>query len=143
MRDQMNRGLKLYIIKDYFENAQLPKFDDKSILYISKDSSLWQYVFYNFFVLFLIKHYLIYFQSDQIILIELTKLGDLTKNIKKIPMEKISNIQFKRGIICSKLSFMVDNEKFQFKMPNYLLNEKWQEANLENIIGNYFLTAKT
>lgn len=139
----MNNGFKLDKIKDYFELEKLPEFDDKSILYILKDASLWQYILFNFFATLLIKHYLIYFQPNQIILIKLTILGDLTKNIKKIPMEKITNLQFKRGTIRSKLSFMVDNQKFEFKLPNLLLVGKWQKANLKQIINDYFLSAKT
>lgn len=113
----MNRGLKLYIIKDYFENAKPPKFDDKSILYILKDASLWQYVFYNLFVVFLIKHYLIYFQPDQIILIELTKLGDLTKNIKKFQWKRLAIYNLKGAFyVVNYLSWSI-MKNFNLKCP--------------------------
>lgn len=85
----MNNGFKLDKIKDYFELEKLPEFDDKSILYILKDASLWQYILFNFFATLLIKHYLIYFQPNQIILIKLTLLGDLTKNIKKSQWKRL------------------------------------------------------
>lgn len=135
----MNDGLKLEKIKALFEKFKLPDFNSSSVIYGSIHPKLWKFALFQGAAVDDIKHYLIYFNSDEIILIGLTLTADLTNNVIRIPMTSISNLKFKKGWITSKLEFtMAGNKRYPFIVPNFVITAKWQKPNLTNIVTTYF-----
>lgn len=107
----MNDGLKLEKIKALFEKLELPDFNSSSVIYGSIHPKLWKFALFQGAAVDDIKHYLIYFNSDEFILIGLTLTADLTNNVIRIPMTSISNLKFKKGWITSKLEFTMAGKK--------------------------------
>lgn len=135
----MNDGLKLEKIKALFEKLELPDFNSSSVIYGSIHPKLWKFALFQGAAVDDIKHYLIYFNSDEIILIGLTLTADLTNNVIRIPMTSISNLKFKKGWITNKLEFtMAGNKRYPFIVPNFVITAKWQKPNLTNIVTTYF-----
>lgn len=135
----MNDGLKLEKIKALFEKLELPDFNSSLVIYGSSHPKLWKFALFQGAAVDDIKHYLISFNSDEIILIGLTLTADLTNNVIRIPMTSISNLKFKKGWITSKLEFtMAGNKRYPFIVPNFVITAKWQKPNLTNIVTTYF-----
>lgn len=135
----MNDGLKLEKIKALFEKLELPDFNSSSIIYGSIHPKLWRFALFQGAAAFDIKHYLIYFNSDEIILIGLTLGADLTNDVIRIPITSISNFKFKKGWITSKFEFtMAGNKRYPFIVPNFVFIAKWQKPNLTHIVSTYF-----
>lgn len=135
----MNDGLKLEKIKALFEKLELPNFNSSSVIYGSIHPKLWRFALFQGAAAFDIKHYLIYFKSDEIILIGLTLAGDLTNDVIRIPVTSISNFKFKKGWITSKLEFtLAENKRYPFIVPNFVFIAKWQKPNLTHIVSTYF-----
>ncbi|MCX8588214.1 MULTISPECIES: hypothetical protein [unclassified Gilliamella] len=134
----MNEGLKLENINALFEKFELPKFNSSSVIYGCINPKFWKFALYQELAVLDIKNYLIYFDSNEIILIGLTVTGDFTYNFLQIPMTSISNMTFKKGWINSKFEFTTtENKRYPFKVPNFVLTAKWQKPNLANIITTY------
>lgn len=96
---RMNEGLKLDNIANFFAENGLPHFDRSYILWGYIDAKLWQYTLFSSFAVFDIKNFLIYFSSEEIILIGITTLGDFSQTIIKIPMNDITHLNLKKGLI--------------------------------------------
>ena len=135
----MSNGLKLENIEAYFEEHKLPKFDSSSILYGSIDAKLWLKIVITQFSGLFIKHLLIYFNAEKIILIGLTLNTNLTDAITVIPMTEISELSFKSGFIRGKLTFKFKQKEYLIKVPNFILVAKWQKRNLKNILQRYII----
>jgi hypothetical protein len=135
----MSNGLKLEHIKTYFEQHQLPSFDSSSVLYGMINAKAWQYILFSGFATLCIKHLLIYFNAEKIILIGLSLSADLTDSITVIPMTKITDLSFKKGIIRGELTFTYEQNKYSIKVPNFIVTAKWQKDNLKNILERYII----
>lgn len=79
------------------------------------------------------KHFLVYFHPNEIIIISLTGMVNLSDKLVRYPTEKIDEIKrFK-----SKLHLVINNKKYIFTVPNRFLLVKWQNQNLKNILNTY------
>ena len=79
------------------------------------------------------KHFLFYFHPNEIIIISLTGMVNLSDKLVRYPTEKIDEIKrFK-----SKLHLVINNKKYIFTVPNRFLLVKWQNQNLKNILNTY------
>ncbi|QYN44168.1 hypothetical protein GYM75_04535 [Gilliamella sp. ESL0441] len=135
----MNEGLKLENINKLFEKFELPDFNSSSVIYGCIHPKLWKFALYQGLAALDIKHFLIYFDSNEIILVGLTLTGDLTNNVIRIPMTSISNLKFKKGWINNHFEFTTsENKRYPFKVPKFVLIAKWQKPNLANIMTTYF-----
>lgn len=135
----MSSGLKLEQIKAYFEQHQLPAFDSSSIIYGMINAKAWQYALFSGLATLGIKHLLIYFNAEKIILIGLSLTANLTQSITVIPMTKVSDLSFKKGIFRGEITFTFEQKKYQIKVPNFIVAAKWLKGNLKNILERYII----
>ena len=108
-------------------------------MYGSIDAKLWLKIVITQFSGLFIKHLLIYFNAEKIILIGLTLNTNLTDAITVIPMTEVSELSFKSGFIRGKLTFKFKQKKYLIKVPNFILVAKWQKRNLKNILQRYII----
>lgn len=137
----MGNGLKLENINTYFIQHQLPPLDQSSIIYGMINAKAWQYALLSGLATLFIRHILIYFNAEKIILIGLTANANLSESITVIPMTKITSLSFKTGFFRGELTFIYEQQKYTFKIPNFILAAKWQKNNLKNILQRYIISA--
>ncbi|MGE9547996.1 hypothetical protein [Snodgrassella sp. CS2] len=105
------------------------------------NAKAWQYALLSGLATLFIRHILIYFNAEKIILIGLTANANLSESITVIPMTKITNLSYKTGFFRGELTFIYEQQKYTFKIPNFILAAKWQKNNLKNILQRYIISA--
>jgi len=108
-------------------------FDISSVLYIMIEEDQDSFSLFDCLEALKLKHFLVYFHPNEIIIISLTGMVNLSDKLVRYPTEKIDEIKrFK-----SKLHLVINNKKYIFTVPNRFLLVKWQNQNLKNILNTY------
>ena len=108
-------------------------FDISSVLYIMIEEDQDSFSLFDCLEALKLKHFLVYFHPNEIIIISLTSMVNLSDKLVRYPTEKIDEIKrFK-----SKLHLVINNKKYIFTVPNRFLLVKWQNQNLKNILNTY------
>ena len=108
-------------------------FDSSSILYVMIEEDQDSFSLFDCLEALKLKHFLVYFHPNEIIIISLTGMVNLSDKLVRYPTEKIDEIKrFK-----SKLHLVINNKKYIFTVPNRFLLVKWQNQNLKNILNTY------
>ena len=77
------------------------------------------------------QYYLLFFTSEEIILVGLTMMGQFSGNHIRIPYEDIDYLKVKKGLIQYKIVVKVSGEKkLTFKSNKVIAGIKWQKNNL-------------
>lgn len=108
-------------------------FDISSVLYVMIEEDQDSFSLFDCLEALKLKHFLVYFHPNEIIIISLTGMVNLSDKLVRYPTEKIDEIKrFK-----SKLHLVINNKKYIFTVPNRFLLVKWQNQNLKNILNTY------
>ena len=108
-------------------------FDISSVLYVMIEEDQDSFSLFDCLEALKLKHFLVYFHPNEIIIISLTSMVNLSDKLVRYPTEKIDEIKrFK-----SKLHLVINNKKYIFTVPNRFLLVKWQNQNLKNILNTY------
>lgn len=108
-------------------------FDISSVLYVMIEEDQDSFPLFDCLEALKLKHFLVYFHPNEIIIISLTGMVNLSDKLVRYPTEKIDEIKrFK-----SKLHLVINNKKYIFTVPNRFLLVKWQNQNLKNILNTY------
>lgn len=84
-------------IDRYFADAGLPMFDISSVLYVMIEEDQDSFSLFDCLEALKLKHFLVYFHPNEIIIISLTGMVNLSDKLVRYPTEKIKEINIKKG----------------------------------------------
>lgn len=110
-------------------------FDSSSVLYVMIEEDQDSFSLFDCLEALKLKHFLVYFHPNEIIIISLTSMVNLSDKLVRYSTEKIKEINIKKGWFKSKLHLVINN--IFFTILNCFLLVKWQNQNLKNILNTY------
>lgn len=126
----MNEAMKISKIETYMEQLDVPV--NQNFVYGYTEPGILSSFTYGALAAFVdMQYYLLFFTSEEIILVGLTMMGQFSGNHIRIPYEDIDYLKVKKGLIQYKIVVKVSGEKkLTFKSNKVIAGIKWQKNNL-------------
>lgn len=126
----MNEAMKINNIEDYMESLTIPV--NQNFVYGYTEPGLLSSFTYGALASLVdMKFYLLFFSSDEIILVGLTMMGQFSGDHARIPYEDIDYLKVKKGLVQYKITIKIKGEKkLTFKSNKVIAGIKWQKNNL-------------
>ncbi|MFL2129376.1 MULTISPECIES: hypothetical protein [Ruoffia] len=133
----MNTASKSENIEALIEEVMPGSQIDKNYIYGYTQPGLMASIMYNKFQFLVASDYfIVYFTPDNLLLLTVTTLGDLSGEYAIIPIEDIEFFKAKKGFIQYKitLKFYGEKKSMILKCNKAILNMKWQKENLNHLL---------
>lgn len=134
----MNEAMKFENIKEFIKDTDTESIEDKNFIFGYMEPKFSRYLLFEDGEEEDLKNFLVFFTTDEIILVEVTHSGDFAGNIVHIERVDIKDFRYKNGIMTTKIVFKLDNVKFEIKTPQLVLTSKWQITNLKYLKDKNF-----
>lgn len=123
-------------IREYAENLGISL--DNNFVTAYKDPSFKSFFFLgSLSILSSMKHFIVAFTSEEIILFGLTITGKFADLNTKIPRKEIESIEIKNGILQYKMILKLkDEDKIALKITKATLAMKWQKRNVQYLVNH-------
>ena len=136
----MYEGLKIENIEKYFET--IGRTVSTNFTYALVEPKTRWFFFWGPLAAFKYKYYIAAFFPDEIILVQLTAMGNFKDEYKVIPQEDIQAMQIKKGFIQYKVVIQTYEEKIKLRCNKFILSMPWQKENTTYLENNNWYVEK-
>lgn len=132
----MNKAMKIENIEEYMKLLDLEL--SENFVYAYTEPTLMSFFILGAFApLVNLDSFLLFFSSEEIILIALTLKGDFSAEHVRTPRENIESFKVKKGFFQYKIKLKLNGrKKMTFKVSKRILNASWQKENLSALDAN-------